>query len=67
MRSPRPYPPRPMRLRVTLFCSNCQARLDVHVGPWDIRNVQHECDPGGGSPTGSETFQIEFDPRREVF
>jgi hypothetical protein len=56
-----------MRLRVTLFCSNCQARLDVHVGPWDIRNVQHECDPGGGSPTGSETFQIEFDPRREVF
>lgn len=55
-----------MILRVTINCPLCQARTDVYIlKGWDIADVRHECDPGGGSLKGDETFEVEYDPPRQ--
>lgn len=53
------------RMLVAISCPDCLAVSYVWVtGPWDIADVKHECDPAGGSLTGTETFTVKFDPSR---
>lgn len=54
---------------VSIQCPRCQARTIIHMigNVWDLSNVKHTCDPSGGSQSGSETFDVRFDPPRRPF